>query len=183
MEISFKNIKGENYFIKTKLTKKGNKSYYMTRKGDSECLKEIPEGYEVFEKYDSGMMFIRKRKKEEYTMNEIEIIETELKANKSVYKYKLDISGKLIKIYTVERNMNTENDSMSRMFGPETILSFKRFEERMRINRNKNEFELSRYCYRGRIDDWIIIDYDEDLKEIVKNNIKHLGKESYYNLM
>jgi len=61
-----------------------------------------------------------------------------------------------------------------------------RFEEKMRIfvkeTKNSRAFELQRYCYRSSIDDWITIDWDEKLENIVKKLI-HLGKESYYELM
>lgn len=169
MAINFKNTQGKTYYIGTKLTKKGNRSYFMTRKESDKCLDEIPSDYEVFERYDSGMMFIRKKKEISFAATEITLIEQELKKNKSVFDYKLDVHGNLIKIYTVEEE--------------KTLLIFKRFEERMRVYKKNNQIELQRYCYRGSVDDWMTVDYGEDFAAIAKRNLQHLGKESYYDLM
>lgn len=186
MTISYKNIRGEDYYIRMKLTKKGNNSYFMTRKVNDDCLNDVPDGYEVFERYDSGMMFIRKKKKVKFTTKEIEVIEKELKRNKSVFDFKLDICGNLIKIFTMERNEDdgiNDDDTLNRFFGDKTLLLFKRFDERMRIYKKGKDVMLQRYCYRGSIDDWITIDYGEDFEAIIKSNLRHLGKESYYDLV
>lgn len=192
MSISFSNVKEKKYFIKKKLTKKGNTTYYMTKKEDEECLDKIPEGYEVFEKYDSGMMFIRKVKDRLFDENEIKIIESELKKNETVLDFRLDIHGDTIKIYTVEDDPFTDSKKddgsfLSRFRNDNMIHLLRRFEERMKIKIEKEEGEkiyvFERFCYRGRIDDWITIAYDDELKLLAKEYLPHLGKESYFNLM
>ncbi len=100
---SYKNTRGEIYFLKSKLTKKGNTTYYRTMKKDNECEKETPQGYEVFERYDTGMMFVRKIKKKVFKEEEIQLIQQELKNNKTIEDFKLDINGNLIKIYAFEK--------------------------------------------------------------------------------
>jgi hypothetical protein len=42
-------------------------------------------------------------------------------------------------------------------------------------------FTAQRYCFRGSIDDWIDIGYGS-LTTLVKQYVKHLGKESYFEL-
>lgn len=192
MSISFSNVKEKKYFIKKKLTKKGNTTYCMTKKEDEKCLDKIPEGYEVFEKYDSGMMFIRKVKDRLFDEDEIKLIESELKKNETVLDFRLDINGDTIKIYTVEDDPFTDSKKddgsfLSRFRNDNMIHLLRRFEERMKIKIEKEEGEkiyvLERFCYRGRIDDWIAIGYDDELKLLAKEYLPHLGKESYFNLM
>lgn len=184
MTFCYTNIQGKDYFMKMKLTKKGNKSYYMTRKKSADCLNEVPEGYEIFEKYDSGTVYIRKKKEMDFLARDVKIIEKELKKNKLLSDYKLDIHGDLIKIYVVEGGISSASPkSLSRLFGGNTFSLFSQFEERMRIHKKGDEYTLERYCYRGSIDDWIEIDFGADLEEIVKSNLRHLGSESYFDLM
>ncbi len=45
------------------------------------------------------------------------------------------------------------------------------------------EFVVSRWCFRSSVDDWIFLDGSTDLKALVKKYARHLGKESFYDLM
>ncbi len=39
-----------------------------------------------------------------------------------------------------------------------------------------------RYCFLGRIDDWIEIGTQGNLQDLVENYVKHLGQESFFEL-
>ena len=193
MAKEFKTIKGKNYYLKSRKTKKGNTTYYMTGKLDEVCLNEVPKGYEVFEKYDLGVLYIRREKISKFSKKDIAIIEKELKKCSSIDGYLIDVHGEEIKIYTVENADGTNsliNNYLNISLNKDKILvarnSLLRYEERLKINFQDNNdfkgFEVMRYCYRGSVDDWIVIDAGEDLKELAEKNIFHLGKESYFNL-
>ncbi len=195
MPIHFTNYKGDKYFIKTKLTKKGNTTYYLTKKEDDTCLDELPDGFEVVEKYDSKMMVLRKSKEPLFNLKEIHAIKKELEKNEDVVDYRLDVNGDVIKIYTFEAEEDERInggglEDLIKMMSPSKqeliVNSLKRFHERMRIYVEKEDdersFRLQRYCYRGSIDDWINIGGGDDMKELSKTYIVHLGKMSYYEL-
>ena len=179
MPKAFKNQLKESYFIKSKQTKTGKTTYFITKKQDETCLDALPEGYEVFEKYDTRMMYIRKTLPNQFTADEMKTIERELKKNKSLSDFKLDIHGNEMKIYVAEKD---DDNPLLRLMG----FGFKNFAERMKIIRNgigeKKSFEIMRFCYRGAIDDWITIGWGFELKELATENLVHLGKESYYGL-
>jgi len=198
MSISFTNYKGDKYFIKPKLTKKGNTTYYMVKKEEDTCLKELPDGYEVFEKPDTGMMFIRKIKKSVFNLTEIYAVKKELKKNENIVDYKLEINGDLMKIYTIEtdesRGGNSYEGKFNMLLGSLghrssdfTAGMFRRFNERMRIHislkKEERSFTFQRYCYKGRIDDWIDIGGGDNIKELAQQYVVHLGKMSYYELI
>ena len=165
MALSIENCIGKHYFLKSRTTKKGNTTYYMTTKGDESCLNDIPTGYEVFEKYDTGSLFIRKKIESSFTQTEIDTLKKHLDKNKSIYDYRLSVHGKEISIYVADT---------------------RRFEEKMKIkffeDKSERNFEVERYCYRGSIDDWIAIGCESDIDKIGSNYLIHLGKESYYEL-
>lgn len=102
MAINFKNRVGEDFFIRPKATKTGKTTYSLSKTKDDTCLSELPEGYEVYERYDLNMMFIRKMKDSLFTQKDIQTITTILKKNKSLEDFKLDINGNEMKIFSLD---------------------------------------------------------------------------------
>lgn len=194
MAKTFTTLKGKTYYLKSRKTKKGNTTYYLTKKLDDTCLNKIPAGYEVFEKYNLDMLYVRRKKPSSYSKEDITIIEKELKTCSSIDAYRLDIYGDEIKIYTAENGDGIDSLMKNNIFNTPLNtgkkLAFRNmlmsYEERLKIiYKDKKEFkgfEVMRYCYRGSIDDWIVIDLGENLKELAEKNIFHLGKESYFEL-
>jgi len=43
-------------------------------------------------------------------------------------------------------------------------------------------FQPARYCFRGRIDGWIDIGSPDRLDRLVATYVRHLDKDSFYNL-
>ena len=50
------------------------------------------------------------------------------------------------------------------------------------IGKGTREFAVERWCFRGSIDDWFPLSYGE-LKTLVARYGRHLGKESFFELM
>lgn len=189
MAKAFKSRVGKSYYIKPRKTKKGNTTYFLTTKVDETCLDTTPEGYEVYENYSAQMLYIRKKKASVFTSAEVAFIREELNNNKSIDGFELDISGTEIKIYQLEDKAKGE-PSLFKFIPKDRVEIAKaylmQYTENMRIKKvikkDFQEFILMRYCYRGSIDDWIVVDAGEDLKELAENNLVHLGKESFYDL-
>lgn len=155
-------------------------------------MNELPRGYEVFEKYDTNIMYLRKNKKSKYSLREITILEAELIKNTTVGSFKIDVYGDLIKIYIVDKGDLIDDDDSSKLSGFMGLINSKinslfRYNERMRIYKQtvngEQEYKFQRYCYRGSVDDWILVDSGDEFKKLVKENIYHLGKDSYFELL
>jgi len=192
MATAFKNSREVAFYIKSKKTKKGNTTYYMTKKLDGECLEVEPDGFEVFEKPDSRTMFIRRRKPNKFGLKGINVIKKELNKNKDIADFKIDVIGDVVKVYTTDLESGADNIFSG---GLQDLLfskgkmdlfrkAYQRYEERMRIKlvekKNEKEYLVYRYCYRGSVDDWIIIDAGEDLGQLAKDNLKLIGTEEYF---
>jgi hypothetical protein len=50
------------------------------------------------------------------------------------------------------------------------------------IDNAKRKFIAERYCFLGSIDDWINIGGPDRLENLTKKFLKHLGKESFFEL-
>lgn len=46
----------------------------------------------------------------------------------------------------------------------------------------KRVFRPERYCFRGSVEDWISIGEPDQLKKLTAKFLKHLGKDSLYEL-
>ena len=192
MAKTFKNSREEAFYIKYKKTKKGNTTYYMTKKLDEDCLDAEPVGFEVFEKPDSRTMFIRRRKPNKFGLKGINIIKKELNKNKDIADFKIDVIGDIVKVYTTDIEDSGESifdGGLSQLLNSKERLDFfkkrfQRYEERMRIKlvekKEQKEYLVYRYCYRGSVDDWIIIDAGDDLGQLAKDNLRLIGTEEYF---
>ena len=74
---TYKNRRGQIYFLYAGKTKRGNATYFFSMKPGPEALSAVPEGYEVYEK-PGGQVFLRKPPKQLIHEAELEIIRREL---------------------------------------------------------------------------------------------------------
>ena len=99
----------------------------------------------------------------------------------------MNIHGDEIKVYELEDKTKSE-PSLLEMIpkGRREIAKayFMQYTESMLIKKitkkDIKEFVIMRYCYRGSVDDWIIIDAGEDLAALAKDNLSILGTEEYF---
>ncbi len=49
-------------------------------------------------------------------------------------------------------------------------------------DKQKRIFTAERFCFRGSIDDWIIIGKPDSLVNLLETHLHHLGKDTYYDL-
>ena len=185
MALTFKNQLNQPYYVKAKETKTGKMTYFLTKKLDDACLDKLPVEYEVFEKYDSRMMFIRKSKPTLFSKEDLKVIEKELKKNKAIGDFKLDCYDNEIKIYVAEDDESSELSAFMRLMGGR-IMNFKNYHERMKIKiesaHDNKSYQFMRFCYRGSIDDWITIGEGKNLHKLAQKILIHLGEDSYYEL-
>jgi hypothetical protein len=51
------------------------------------------------------------------------------------------------------------------------------------IDKHERRFEALRFCFRGSVDDWFSLHDVGSLDELCQRYLKHMGKESFYELM
>ncbi|RIW34287.1 hypothetical protein D3H55_09910 [Bacillus salacetis] len=172
MTVSYKNFRGDTYYLHSKLTKKGNTSYHFSKKEEGAAdIREIPVGYEIYEE-PNGKVYLRKKTKEYIHDKEIQIIQKGMERYSEIKDFKLVIKKNMIYVYTADQDMDTPP-------------GFQQYDTQLRfalIDENERTFEVERFCYSGSIDDWIPIDGSEDLETLVQEYTQHLGKDSFYEL-
>ncbi|HON56421.1 MAG TPA: hypothetical protein PLJ38_05320 [bacterium] len=157
-------------------------------------MEGIPEGFEIWEKPETGQVLLRKQKL--FTDIEVEIIKTELNKNLKENEYKIDCENEKLTIYLSENNYE-ETDYILSILGMNGIIKSSKLSEilnanavyqpmmrfTVKIKNNIRSYSVYRYCFKESIDDWYYLDSLDNLQKLAKKYYKHLGKESFYELM
>ena len=189
MSLKYINRKNQEYYLHQGITKTGKPKYYFSMKKKGTLTDVIPDGYEIYEN-PNGRVFLRKIKVKIIMDNELVIVEKELK--KYLEYYKIDVKKNLIIIFTPIQNINSileifnipynavKTPSVENLLNE--ITDYAPTMQFVLIDKEKRIFITRRYCYLGSIDDWIDIGEPNTLENLVKEYIKHIEKDSYYEL-
>jgi hypothetical protein len=201
MAISYTNRIGKTYYLLQGKTKTGKPRYFFSTKssGKGEPVKQIPEGYEIYEHPQNAQVFLRKKRPKLITDSEKQLVETAANALERSKRYRVEIKDEYITIY--ESNVDIGNvknilgdflkDSsprpgLTKEEAMNTLLSVadQYYTAMMRfklIDKETRTFTAERFCFQGSIDDWILLGGPDDLKTLVNRYVKILGTDKLFN--
>ena len=191
MPITYTNAKEKTYYLHQGTTKTRKPKYYFSTQPEGTLAEAMPEGFELYEN-PNAQVFLRRIPPKLITEEERQVVEAGMRTYADVKDDKIDVKGKAIVIYTADQDVETlaelfkdlsptpsANRQLMSLLRKEIqyspMLQFLLEDEQRRL------FTAQRYCFRGSIDDWIDIGYGS-LTTLVKQYVKHLGKESYFEL-
>ena len=192
MSITYTNAKGQTYVLHQGRTKTGKPTYYFSLKREGQLAESMPDGFEIYEN-PNAQVFLRRIPPQLIIAEERQIVADGMRRYASVEAYRIDVKGKAIVIYLADQ----ESDALARIFpdypsSPEekarimTVLRqqlhYSPMLQFILMDEKQRRFWPQRYCFRGSIDDWIGIGLPDTLSNVVKTYVKHLGKESYFEL-
>jgi hypothetical protein len=189
LSVKYKNRKGKVYFLYKKQTKNGKESFYFSMKNEGKACTSIPEGYEIYE-HPNAQVFLRKITEKIISDEELNIVDNGMKNYSTLKSYKIDVRKNTIQIYTPNQDVNALEDILSSISPlPEIkkqaindVITYSPDMQFILIEKENRIFMAQRYCYLGRINDWINIGAPDSLSNLVKKYITHLGKESFFDL-
>lgn len=190
MAIEYVNRKQKKYYLHEGKTKTGKPKYFFSMKADGALVDVIPEGYEIYEN-PNAQVFLRKIQPQIITPEEVAIVQTGIKKFAQPNYFIVDVKGKHIVVYLCDQNIGALTalaqsfpagdaglvDRMAQAFTYSPMMQF------VLVDKESREFEVERWCFRGSIDDWILLDSSTNLQALVKKYARHLGRESFYELM
>lgn len=191
MGVQYVNRKDDTYYLYEGKTKTGKPNYYFSKQKKDGIVKIIPDGYEIYEN-PNAQVFLRKIPPKIFTDQEIAVVEKGVKKFAKLDHFKIDVKQKSIVIFLPNQNVN----DLAAMFGGEPLAlsqkanklfqNFLSYSPMMRfvlVDKESRNFCVDRWCFRGAIDDWITLDYSDDLADLVKRYCPHLARESFYDLV
>jgi hypothetical protein len=193
MPITYTNAKEQTYFLHRACTKLGKPKYYFSRKRDGPLADSIPEGFEIYEN-PNAQVFLRRIPPKLITDEERQIVADGMRTYASVQDYKIEVKGTAIVIYPADQ----DRDTLARIFrdygsSPEERarimkvlrqnLHYSPMLQFILVDEQRRLFSAQRFCFRGAIEDWIGLGSLDTLTTLVRRYVKHLGKESYFELV
>jgi hypothetical protein len=148
----------------------------------------VPEGFEIHET-PNGQVHLRKKKPTLIQPAELALVERELKKRQtSQHCYLAEISGKKVVIHEGDTRIDALrgiNIRFSERGLEEYAARNAQFTPVMRFilkDKTTRRFAPERFCFRGSVEDWISIGEPDQLAKLVAKFLKHLGRDSIYDL-
>ena len=190
MAVKYTNSKKLTYYLQKSITKSGFSKYYFSSKKNGELVNQIPQGYEIFEN-PNGRVYLRKAQPTQITKHEEHIVNDGMNKFSILNYSKLVIKKDTIIIYTSDQNIDEAIIVLKsfRKFKKgelenyiEKIIHYSPTLKFVLVDSGNRIFQTKRYCYLGSNNDWIDIGASGKLDKLVKKYVRHLGKESYFEL-
>ena len=185
MPVEYINRINVKYYLKIAPTKTGKIQYCaisnIRKTNPADLADEIPSGFEFYEIPENAMVVFRKIPTYNISEEEVEIIDSVMKKHETVSDYIIDKEVNDITIYTA-RIEKYDRDDMLFGFRKRIIWYYDKGLRFEKSRKKGDKYNVQRFCYRSCVDDWIIIESNDDLRYLAEKYCYHIDKESIYNL-
>ena len=188
MAFTYTTRRGRTYYLHTGPKRGGGIQHYISTDPAGPVADSLPEGFEVYET-PNGQVYLRKKKPALIQSAEMALVEKGLqKRQTSQHSYLAEASGDKIVIHEGDTHIDTLREINMRFSarGLEqwavrnaNYMPVMRFVLKDQVRRL---FAPERYCFRGSVEDWISIGDPAQLGRLTARFLKHLGKDSIYEL-
>ena len=191
MTVKYTNYKGETYYLHKGTGKKGGFQYSFSRKEVGTPVKSIPKGYEIYED-PNGRVFLRKIVPIKISQEEVSVVENSIRQYARLKDYKIDVKGKAITIYLPDH----EIDDLRSCFDSVVLVNHSLLDTSLRniltysptmrfilTDEKERKFRVERVGFLDPEDDWPLLEGPNDLQKLAKKYCRHLGKDSFYDLI
>ena len=149
----------------------------------------LAEGFEIYENI-GGQVFLRRKQPKLITDEEVAMVREVLNHHAEEWRYRVEIKKTAVTIYEAADNTaRLESFALpwiSKATIKQSVIQNAAYMAVMRFvlaDPEKRLFLAERFCFRESVDDWINIGGPaQKLSIVLKKFIKHLGKESIFEL-
>jgi len=187
MSVEHTSRTGKRYYLHAKTTAAGKPSYFFSTDPEGQLAPAIPDGYEIYENANS-QVFLRRRTVQVIQPKELAVVEDSLRKHEDPWRHWVEVKKNAIVVY--HAGEMTGIDGMLKSFGRSPLSEtarrrFASYQAVMRftsVDKKDRVFVAERFCFRGSVDDWIPIGGPAPLAAHLRKFVKHLGRESFYEL-
>ncbi|QDU97397.1 hypothetical protein [Lignipirellula cremea] len=191
MAITHVNRQGQTYYLHVGVTRTGKPQFYFSKSPEGTLADHLPEEFEIHT-LPSGQVTVRRARPRIITDEELQVVERELAQAATGLRGYVERDGKILTVYAAD--VGGDMRELLQRFTPfatreslEDIVSYSsRYEPVFRFvlsDAKKRRYQAQRYCFRGSIDDWIAIGVAGSLEDLARFFLRHIGKDSYYDLI
>ncbi len=196
MSLEYVNRKDERYFLYQGTTKTGKPKYFCSRKPTASGVPAdaMPDGYEWRESPETGTVTVRRIVVTQIDPTERELVCQAIGELTDLTTFIVDTTERSLVIYVSDREqdetlreaatvrlrhagMGWLNDWASKYANYSAMMRF--------VLRDKTErlFTVDRWCTRGSSERWLWLGGPEPLGQLVPMFVRHLGRDSFYDLV
>lgn len=159
-------------------------------KSDGILVDEVPAGFEIYET-PNAQVFLRRIQPRIITDAEKAVVEEGMKRYSTIKYYQIDVKKNAIIIFKANQDVDRLSELLSSISPIRRVnidealtqaVSYSPMMQFILVDEENRNFRAERYCFMGRVDNWIVIDYGDKLQNLVKKYVKHLGQDSYFEL-
>jgi hypothetical protein len=178
---------GKTYYLHTGPKRGGGVQHFFSTKPTGTLAESVPEGFEMHETVN-GQVFLRRVQPRLIQEEEENQVRQWLGRHRTGHRYKLEIRGGTLTLYESESKADLyqalaphlparEWERLDEQFASyQAVLRFTLSDPEKRL------FAPERFCFRGSVDGWISIGRPATLAQLAGRYLKHLGRESFYDL-
>lgn len=194
MPVNHTNRKGVTYTLCRGTTKTGKPRYYFVRDPeDREVVDEIPEGWEIRESVN-GVVSLARERPQQIQSGELAAVRAALRRHPKGKNYRVDVKPDRIVIHQqvgpdadeliseLSRAVPLDPGSKSELRG--ILEKQAQFTPVLRFildDAEQRVFRAERWCYLGRIDDWIFVTTGP-VDRLARKLIPTLGTDEFFEL-
>ena len=154
-------------------------------------LDNIPDGYEIYEN-PNAQVFLRKKLISPIKDEELDLVERGIRQYTDLKNFIVDRKERTITVFIPDQDLEDLKAELQRFAFVSTEKLNDVFEKSLTYSpmlrfslesEDQRKFLVQRYCFLGSIDDWVYLESSSSLRDMVKKYCKHLGKESFFDLM
>jgi hypothetical protein len=179
---------GKTYYLHTGSKRGGGIQHYFSTKATGSLVECVPPGFGVYETVN-GQVYLRRQQPKLITDDELGSIRRQIEQPRQGHRFKVEVLGKVMTIHESGNNLES-----LRSFAPHlSVRQHEAIEEQLAhyqpvlrftlVDDDKRLFAPERFCFRGSVDDWIPIGPPGSLRKLAGAFLKHLGQESFYELL
>lgn len=195
MAFEYVNRCGDRYYVLQGKTKTGKPTYYASRKPNGVLLDRVPDGFEIYEHPERGLVTVRRIQASRVLPIERERLTRWTAELAGIEFFRVDVQKDSLVIYTPGTGPAELVDSFSRRLGGlscsreaalASVAADATYSPMFRFtlsDEGKRLFRAERWCYRGFIDGWFPLSGGAPLEALAKAYLPHLVRESFFDLM
>jgi hypothetical protein len=188
MAFTYTTRHGKTYHLHTGPKRGGGIQHFVSTDPAGPVADAIPEGFEIHET-PNGQLYLRKKKPALIQPAELALVEHELqKRQTGNHSYLAEINDKKIIIHEGDTRIDSLREINMRFSAcglEEYAVRNAHYVPVMRFvlqDEAERAFAPERYCFRGSVEDWISIGEPDQLGKLASKFLKHLGRDSIYEL-
>ncbi len=197
MAVEYRNRKGEVYYLHTGRTKTGKITYHFSRKLKTSAVDEIPSGHEIYEHPEQGQVFLRSARPSAIGRFERDLVADAVRDQAHLEHFVVDVQDDHLIIYLpdtdgreldrlIDQLATWRMDDQLRSAARTKMIMHSRYSPMLRFTLHDPEerlFCLERWCFRSSVDGWYFLAGPAPLTTLLKMFLRHLGKESFFELV